>query len=227
VYSFFEQYSEVTLDNEKIKRINDFIKQARAKNFLDSKNEFLLYCSQCRKVVLTNKLEEDDKCTCGMSYDFKFSLTSISPSISQEIISGHLLELYALRIARSIEDLKLIGMEIQGEEKVVYTSIQYSDIGVGDKSNGELDLLGVKNDTIAAFECKFNETTYSDIKDFLGIADNLYYRIREKKPNLKLIKIIISYDGSKLTPSNNFFVMSIKNLISINTAIKEIKTLIH
>jgi hypothetical protein len=162
-----------------------------------------------------------------MSYDFKFSLTSISPTISQEIISGHLLELYALRIARSIEDLKLIGMEIQGEEKVVYTSIQYSDIGVGDKSNGELDLLGVKNDTIAAFECKFNETTYSDIKDFLGIADNLYYRIREKKPNLKLIKIIISYDGSKLTPSNNFFVMSIKNLISINTAIKEIKTLIH
>lgn len=228
VYSFFEQYVDFELDNDRIKRINYFLKASRDRSFFESKNEYLLYCSQCGKTVLVNKLDEKDKCGCGLSYDFKFSLTSVPSSISEEIISGHLLELYTLHVAKSIESLYLIGMSLESAKtKVAYTSIEYSDIGVGDKSNGELDLLCLKDNILVAFECKLNETTYNDIKDFLGVSDNLFFKVRDTAPNLKLRKIIITYDGSKLSQLNGYFVMSIKNLISTNDMVKEIKSLLH
>jgi len=227
-YSFFEQYEEFEHENEKIKKINEFLKKSRDENIFEPKSEYMLYCSQCGKTVLVNRLDEKDKCNCGTSYDFKFSLASVPNKIVEGIISGHLLELYALRVVKMIEGLRLIGMEIGDEkEKSVYTSIEYAGIGVGDKANGELDLLGLKNDFLVAIECKFNETTYDDIKDFLGVSDNLFFKVRESHPNVKMCKVIFSYNGSKLRSTNAFLATSLKNISSTNQLVKEIRDILH
>ncbi len=227
MYSFFEQYGAFELDNNRIKRINNFLEKSREAGLLDSKDEFFLYCSQCHKAVLVNKMDGCE-CNCGTPYDFNFSLVSIPSVIMEEIVTGHLLELWSLQIARSIEGLRLIGIEIEdGHKRSVYTSIEYSDIGVGEKINGELDLLGLKDGVLVAFECKLNETTLDDIKDFLGVSENLFFKIRDCDPNLKLRKVIISYDGSKLNPLNNYFAMSIRKIGSTSELIKEIKNLFH
>lgn len=228
-YSFFEQYGALNFDTDRIKKVNYFLKNCGDNGLLERKDEFLLYCSQCHKVVLVNRLDNvREHCMCGMPYDFKFSLISIPSNISQEILSGHLLELYSLRVTKTIEGLNLIGMEVEGSKrKTVFTSIEYSGIGVGEKTNGELDLLGIKDKTLIAFECKLNETTLGDIKDFLGVSDNLFFKARDVEPNLKLRKVIITYDGSKLNPLNSYFVMSIKNLVSSSELVKEIKNLLH
>jgi hypothetical protein len=227
-YSFFEQYEEYEHDNERAIRVNEFLKKSRDAGILEPKKEYMLYCSQCGKTILINRPDEKSKCSCGTSYDFRFSIVSVPNKIAEGVVSGQLLELFALRVIRMIDGIKLIGMEI-GEEKrrFVYTSIEYAGIGVGDKMNGELDLLGLQNDSIIAIECKFNETTSDDINDFLGVSDKLLLKIRENYLHVKMRKLIFSYDASKLRPTNVYSVISLRNASSANDIVKEIAETLH
>lgn len=222
-YSFFEQYEELESDNEKIKRINEFLRESLNQNLLETKSEYMLFCSECGKAIITNRTNMRDRCSCGSPFDFKFYLASIPDKIKEGIITGHLLEMYALNIMKMVSGLKLIGMDIEDrKEKCVYTSIEYAGIGVGDKVNGEIDLLGLMNESLIAVECKFNETTFNDIKDFITVSEKLFLRVKERHPNLKMSRIIFSYDGTKLKHTNAFGVISLKNFSSTTDLVKQI-----
>ncbi len=89
------------------------------------------------------------------------------------------------------------------------------------KTNGEIDLLGINDNILIAFECKLNETTFDDIKDFLGTSENLFFKVRSSDPTLKLRRVIIAYDGSKLIP-DGYSVISINSIASTDQLIKTI-----
>jgi hypothetical protein len=222
-YSFFEQYEGLETYSEKIKKINGFLKEALNQNLLELKNECMLFCSECGKAIVTNRIDEKDRCSCGSLFDFKFYLASIPSKIIEEIITGHLLEMYALHVMKMMSNVKLIGMEIgDSKERCIYTSIEYADIGVEDKVNGEIDLLGLTNNSLIAVECKFNETTYGDIKDFMGVSEKLLLKVKEKSPDVKMSRIIFSYDGAKLRQVDTLVVISLKNASSTNDLVREI-----
>jgi len=227
-YSFFEQYEALETDDHKIRRINEFLKAALSQNFLEPKNECMLFCSECGRTILTNRFDENDECSCGSQFDFKFFLASITGKLMEGIINGHLLEIYASHIMRMVNGVKLIGMGIgEREEKCVYTSIEYAGIGVGDRENGEIDVLGLINNSLIAIECKFNETTYNDVKDFLNISENLLLKIKEKYPSVKMYKIILSYDGTKLKPTNTLRVISLKDIPSTTHLVKQVSQMLR
>jgi hypothetical protein len=222
-YSFFEQYEGLETYSEKIKRINEFLKEALNQNLLEPKNECMLFCSECGKAIVTNRIDKKDRCSCGSLFDFKFYLASIPSKIIEEIITGHLLEMYALHVMKMVNNMRLIGMETNdSKERCIYTSIEYAGIGVEDKVNGEIDLLGLTNNSLVAVECKFNETTHDDIKDFMGVSEKLLLKVKERFPDVKMSRVIFSYDGTKLRQTNALLVISLKNVSSTNDLVKEI-----
>ena len=227
-YSLISQYSEAE-DNARIVRINEFLGKASEAEMLDVKKEIALLCFECGSIVVTNAIDKIGTCTCGSPFDVRFRIATISEKISRTLTTGHLLELLALRIMRNVKQVKLIGMEFEkdGKENKVYTSIQYAGIGVGDKENGELDVVGVKDDRIVAIECKFNETSHQDIDSFLGVSEKLYFKARERCPSIKkVVKVVFSYDGSKLKTANGFFVFSLKNLLSTDELTRSISKIL-
>jgi hypothetical protein len=222
-YSFFEQYAELETYNEKIVKINRFLKEALNQYLLELKNEYMLFCSECGKAIVTNRINEKERCSCGSLFDFKFYLASFPNKIIEEIVAGHLLEMYALYVMKTIKDIELIGMEIiDDKERCIYTSIEYVGVGVEDKVNGEIDLLGLIDTSLVVVECKFNKTTYTDIKDFMGISEKLLLKVKERFPNVKMYRIIFSYDGTKLKQNNTLLVVSLKNVSSTNDLVREI-----
>lgn len=222
IYNFFDQYSHLEEDNEKLIRVNEFLRKCLERRFLIQKDEQLLYCPECGDLLIS-RINKGRKCSCNSFYSFKFSLGSFTNKIAESIITGHIIELLTLRILRNIDKLSLIGSKVNN--KKIYTSIQYAGIGSGDKENGEFDLLAIRDDIVVFVECKFNETTYEDIKDFLTISDNLYFKIKENFPNTKLkkLKVIISYNAEKLEleHANNVLIISLLHT-EFSKIIKEI-----
>jgi len=224
-FSFSRQYQNLS-DPRKIRQINQFLSKIFKEQILIARKEIVFLCLNCDRIVLTNKVEKvnNRKCNCGATYDFSFIPTQIPDEIFQEIINGHLLELFALRILKQVKNLQLVGMESNG--KKVYTSIQYEGAGVGKNFNAEFDLLGVKGNILITVECKFNKTKYDDIEIFLKASDNLYYQIKEHIPELRMKKLIFSYDATNLSPIKDSYIISLREIESIKKLIKEITNFI-
>jgi len=219
-FSFSRQYRNFS-DPKKIKRVNEFLKKALDADILISRSEVIFFCLNCGKIVITNRVTNERKCICGDPYDFSFRLARIPDNISHEIISGHLLELFALRVLERVKGLRLVGMNQDGRE--IYTSIQYEGAGAGENINAEFDILGVKGNILLMVECKFNRTKYGDIQNFLKASDNLYYQLREQEPRLKIRKIIFSFDATGLLPIENCSIISLQKVQSVEDMIKEIR----
>lgn len=230
IFNLREQYSNFEEDPEKISRLVTFLKKCIDSGLLIEKSEKIYLCQNCGNLIISYK--KLTKCSCGLDLDCVFYLGSFSSSIIKSIELGHLTELLTLKILKRSKSIELIGFTT-GDEKTVYTSIQYAGIGAEKSSNGEFDLFGMKAAILLFIECKFNQTIPRDIKDFLQHVEKMLSKIKNrfKKENLNLkhLNIIVSYDASKLTPLPNTLIVSlnkesIKNLekkINLNLASEE------
>lgn len=217
------QYADIP--ERKSGYLNKFLSVLSERNLLSPINESLRYCSRCGRCILTNKPNDKElSCPCGSNYDLRMDLMKFPDVIKKVIQNNHLLELFALKIFQKIDKVELIGHHFDGKGEQIYTSIQYSGIGVGAKDRGEFDLLGLtKTGGLVFVECKFNETTLDDIRDFLDISKNLFFAIRDKFGNRKKYKIIVSYDTSKLGIESGFFSIQIKNSTSSEELVKSLR----
>jgi len=220
VYLLLNQYEG--MDDTETSNINRFLKEALGAGLLEPKEEALFYCLQCNRLLLTESSEET--CVCKNRFDFKFLMTFFPDYIKEEMSLNHLLENFALHLLKKIKGLRLIGKKLEPQEEEVYTSIQYAGIGTGEKENAELDLLAIKRNFLIFIECKFNETTLSDINEFLETSNKLYWRVKEKYPSIEKKKIIFSYDASKLTPISDFSVISLKDITDYEDLIRKVRS---
>lgn len=191
-FLFEEQFADILNDQSKCRNIIKLLNECYVKGLFNKIEEYFYYCLNCKSYYITNK--ELTECKCNDEL-ITFLFASFPNKVKKSIINGHILEHLVLNYIKNFQ-IKLIGIKSSSGE--TYTSIQYSGIGVGDKNNAEFDLLYFFRETLVFIECKFNETTYSDVKDFIIASQNFYDILKLKFTNLKFKRIIISYDSSKL-----------------------------
>ncbi|MFX0073136.1 MAG: hypothetical protein ACFFAO_18815 [Candidatus Hermodarchaeota archaeon] len=208
LYKQFKNY----LDKKKnLKNIFKLLNLAFQERFLERIDEYFYYCVNCHCYFITNK--KFSKCICTEKL-ISFSFATIPDIIKKSIQNGHIVEHYTLNILKN-NDIKLIGIEYNFNE--IYTSIQYSKIGAGEKRNAEFDLIALKDNLILFIECKFNQTKYREIKDFLEATENFMTRIKIKFKQYNMRRLIITQDKSKLEVPleiNDLIIIELKDNLS-------------
>lgn len=206
VFEFLDQYSYFINNQKEFTRVVEFLRKCVEQSILIEKPEKIYYCQNCNNFILTTKPVEI--CKCGNNFDIILSLTGFTESVIKSMKMGHLLELIIMKMLRNYSNnIKLVGYET--DSITVFTSIQYTDVGSGEKNNAEFDIIGVSDNILILIECKFNKTRYHDIKEFLASAGNLYLEVKRKFENVKALKVIISYDDCLLEYHNDAVVFSI------------------
>jgi hypothetical protein len=56
----------------------------------------------------------------------------------------------------------------------------------------------------------------------MGISEKLLLKVKERFPNVKMYRIIFSYDGTNLKQNNTLLAVSLKNVSSTNDLVREI-----
>ncbi len=207
-HSIKNQFGFYLVNKDIIKKLIRFLNLAVQKGFLSKNNEFLYYCIKCHIYYITNKIL--NRCLCEKSL-ISFTFAILPDILKKSVQTGHIIEHLVLNYLKQFK-IKLIGIDYRSLEQ--YTSIQYSGVGTGGNENAEFDLIAIKNNFLVFIECKFNQTTYKDIKDFVRAADIFGNIISTKFRNLKIIKIIITYDKSRLeVPKTieNFKIIELQN----------------
>ncbi len=189
IYELFKDYLNSSVN---LKKIFHFLNLAVQYELLAKSTEYLYYCVDCHCYFITNK--RFYRCNCNEKL-ISFSFAVIPDIIKKSIQNGHIIEHLVLNFLK-MNDVKLIGIEYNYDE--IFTSIQYSGIGAGEKNNAEFDLIALKDFHIIFIECKFNLTTFSDIKDFLISTDNFIEIIKTKYNQYGMRRILITQDKSKL-----------------------------